>query len=91
MGEKSEGRLRPRGPSGDDCIERVDGLAVEDVPLGVLLKADATVKGTEVLLWCLMAIVVAVEMEEEERAGDGQHLLPFIMPGEEVVEGDISY
>ncbi len=93
MGEKSEGRLRPRGPSGDDCIERVDGLAVEDVPLGVIVKADVTVKGAEVLLWCLTAMVVAVEMEEEweERAGDGQHLLPFVMAGEEVAEGDISY
>lgn len=65
MGEKSEGRLRPRGPSGDDCIERVDGLAVEDVPLGVIVKADVTVKGTEVLVWCLTAMVVVVEMEEE--------------------------
>ena len=92
MGEKSEGRLRPRGPSGDDCIERVDGLAVEDVPLGMVVKADVTVKGVEVLPGCLRAVVVAVEMEEEweERAGDGQHLLPFVMAGEEVAEGDIS-
>ena len=65
MGEKSEGRLRPRGPSGEDCIERVDGLAVEDVPLDVIVKADVMVKGAEVLLWCLTAAVVAVEMEEE--------------------------
>ena len=92
MGEKSEGRLRPRGPSGEDCIERVDGLAVEDVPLDVIVKADMMVKGAEVLLWCLTAAVVAVEMEEEweERAGDGQHLLPFVMAGEEVAEEDIS-
>ena len=71
----------------------MDGLAVEDVPLGVLVKADMRVKATEVLLWCLTAMVVAVETEEEweERAGDGQHLLPFVMAGEEVAEGDISY
>ncbi len=92
MGEKSEGRLRPRGPSGDDCIERVDGLAVEDVPLGGIVEAGVTVKGTEVLLWYLTAVVV-VETEEawKERAGDGQHLLPFVTAGEEVAEGDISY
>ena len=66
---------------------------MEDVPLGVIVKADVTVKGTEVLLWCLTALVVAVETEEEweERAGDGQHLLPFVMAGEEVAEEDISY
>ena len=63
MGEKSEGRLRPRGPSGDDCIERVDGLAVEGVPLGGIVEAGVTLKETEVLLCCLTAVVV-VEMEE---------------------------
>ena len=39
VGEKSEGMLRPRGPSGDDCNESVAGLAVDEVPLGV--AADA--------------------------------------------------
>lgn len=32
VGEKSEGMLRPRGPSGDDCSESVAGLAVDEVP-----------------------------------------------------------
>ena len=58
------------------------------------MKADVTLRGTEVLVWCLTAtVVVVVEMEgeREERAGDGQHLLPFVMAGEEVAEGDIPY
>jgi hypothetical protein len=53
VGEKSRGRLRPRGPSGEDCIERVAGLAVDDVPLDVRAEAGVTVDGTEVLGWCL--------------------------------------
>ena len=39
VGEKSEGMLRPRGPSGDDCNESVAGLAVDEVPLGVATEA----------------------------------------------------
>ena len=54
VGEVSKGRLRPRGPSGDDCIEvAVEGLAViDEVLLGVAAEAGVTVTGTEVLICC---------------------------------------
>ena len=51
VGEQSEGRLRPRGPSGDDCSETVAGLAVDEVPLGVAAEAGVTVNGTEVFMY----------------------------------------
>ncbi len=57
-GEKSTGRLRPRGPSGEDCSERVEGLAAEEVPLGVSAAAGVTVNGTAVLNCCLVIIGV---------------------------------
>lgn len=50
VGESSEGMLRPRGPSGEDCNERVAGLAVDEVPLGVAAEAGVTVHGTDVLM-----------------------------------------
>ena len=53
VGEKSEGRLRPRGPSGDDCNESVAGLAVDEVPKGVAAEAGVTVNGIDVLIYCL--------------------------------------
>ena len=46
--------MRPRGPSGEDCKEMVEGLAVEEVPLGVSAVAGVTVNGTEVLTWYLV-------------------------------------
>ena len=77
-GEKSEGMLRPRGPSGDDCNESVAGLAVDEVPLGVAPKVGVTFNGTNVLIYCLPEGCA-------DGVGDGQHLLPFVMPGDEVV------
>ena len=58
-GEKSRGRLRPRGPSGEDWREMVAGLAAEEVPFGVSAEAGVTVNGTEVLIFCL--VVTGVE------------------------------
>lgn len=78
VGEKSEGMLRPRGPSGDDCNESVAGLAVDEVPLGVAAKAGVTVNGTVVLIYCL-------QVGCTDGAGDGQHLFPFVKLGDEVV------
>ncbi len=78
VGEKSEGTLRPRGPSGDDCNERVAGLAVEEFPLGVAAEARVTVNGTDVLMYCLYVGCA-------DGVGDGQHLLLFVMLGDEVV------
>lgn len=77
--------MRPRGPSGDDCSEIVEGLAVDDVPLGVDAVAGVTVNGTEVFINCLF--VVFVEIVDDER--DGQHPLPFIMAGDVEAEGAI--
>ena len=78
VGEKSEGILRPRGPSGDDCNESVAGLAVDEAPLGVTAEAEVTVNGTYVLMYWL-------HMGCADGVGDGQHLLPFVTLGEEVV------
>lgn len=78
VGENSEGMLRPRGPSGDDCNESVAGLAVDEVPLGVAAVAGVTVNGTDVLMYCL-------DVDWADGVGDGQHLLPFVMLGDEVV------
>lgn len=78
VGEKSEGMWRPRGPSGDDCNESVAGLAVDEVPLGVAAKAEVTVDGTGVLMYCLPVGCT-------DGAGDGQHLFPFVKLGDEVV------
>lgn len=79
VGEKSEGMFRPRGPSGDDCNESVAGLAVDEVPLGVAAEAGVAVNGTFVLMYCL-------NVGCKDGVGDGQHLLPFVMLGDEVVE-----
>lgn len=79
VGEKSEGIFRPRGPSGDDCNESVAGLAVDEVPLGVAAVAGVTVNGTDVLMYCF-------SVGFKDGVGDGQHLLPFVMLGDEVVE-----
>lgn len=56
VGGRSRGILRPLGPSGDDCSEMVEGLAVEEVPLGVYAVGGVTVNGTEVLICCLIAL-----------------------------------
>lgn len=74
---KSEGMLRPRGPSGDDCNESVAGLAVDEVPLGVAAEAEVTVHGIDVLTCCLPVGCA-------DGVGDGQHLLPSVMLGDEV-------
>ena len=81
VGEKSTGRLRPRGPSGEDCIERVAGLAVDDVSLGVRTEAGVTGNGTEVLIWCLAEGGDVGRVVGEE---DGQPRFPFVRVGEEV-------
>ena len=78
VGEKSEGMSRPRGPSGDDCNESVAGLAVDEVPLGVAAEAGVMVNGIDVLMGCLRVGWV-------DGVGDGQHLFPFVMPGDECV------
>ena len=80
VGEKSEGMLRPRGPSGDDCNESVAGLAVDEVPLGVAAGAGVTVNGTDVFMYCLdEGCADGVE------TGDDQHLLLLAMLGDEFV------
>ena len=85
VGEKSEGMLRPRGPSGEDCNERVAGLAVDDVPLGVAAETGATMNGTELLEYCLHVVCV-------DGVGDGQHLLPSVIFGDgDVAVGAILY
>ncbi len=78
VGEKSEGILRPRGPSGDDCNESVAGLAVDDVALGVNAEAEVTVNGTEGFMYWLY-------VDCADDVGDGQHLLPFVKLGDEAV------
>ena len=77
VGEKSEGMFRPRGPSGDDCNESAAGLAVDEVSFGV--AAEAGVNGIVVLMYCL-------NVGCKDGVGDGQHLLPFVMLGDEVIE-----
>ena len=79
-GEKSEGMLRPRGPSGEDCSESVAGLAVDEVPLGVAAEAGVTVNGTDVFMYCL-----DVGCTDSVGFGDGQHLLLFVTFGDEFV------
>ncbi len=75
VGEKFDGGLRPRRPSGEDCSEvLVIGLAVEDVgaplPLGVVELAGVKVTGTEVSIRCLGVDLVPGE-------GGDQLPLPF--------------
>lgn len=77
VGEKWGGMFRPRGPSGDDCNESIAGFAVDEVPLGVPAEAGVTVNGTDVLVYCLKVGC--------DDVGDGQHLLPFVMLGDEAV------
>ena len=55
-GALSKGILRPRGPSGDDWYDVVEGLAAEEVPLGVSAEAGVTVNGTAVLI-CFLLVV----------------------------------
>jgi len=70
VGEEGGGRLRPRGPSGEDWREvLVNGLAVDEVLLGVAAEAGVRVRGTEELIAYLILGVV-------EGIGDGQHLFP---------------
>ena len=57
-GALSEGLLRPRGPSGEDWTDVVEGLAVEEVPLGVDAEAGVTVNGTAVLIRFLLEVYV---------------------------------
>ena len=80
VGERSEGTLRPRGPSGDDCNESVAGLAVDEVPLGVAAGAGVTVNGTDVFMYCFDG-----GCADGVETGDGQHLLLFVMLGDEFV------
>ena len=61
----------------------VEGLAVEEVPLGVNAEAGVTVNGTEVLIFCL--VVIGVGWWESE--GDDQHPLPVLRVGDMVAEG----
>ena len=85
VGEESKGMLRPRGPSGDDCRESVAGLAVDEVPLGVAAEARFKVNGKDVLMCCL-------HMGCGDEVGDGQHPLPSVILGDEVlVEGCMLY
>ena len=74
VGEKFEGGLRPRRPSGDDCSEAlVIGLAVDDegAPLPLVVElAGVNVTGTEVSIRCLGIDLVGGE------AGD-RLSLPF--------------
>ena len=60
------GRFRPRGPSGDDCIEVFAVVDVE-VPVGVTAGAGVTVNGTEVTVFCLGE-------DWANSVGDCQHL-----------------
>lgn len=76
VGERSEGMLRPRGPSGEDCSESVAGLAVDEAPLGVAAEAGVTVNGSDALMYCLQVACA-------DGVGDGQHLLPFVKFGDE--------
>lgn len=78
VGENSEGILRPRGPSGDDCNESVAGLVVDEFPLGLTAEVGVAVNGTDVLMYWL-------HVGCADGVGDGQHLLPFVKLGEEVV------
>lgn len=52
-GAEEAGRFRPRRPSGDDCVDPVRGLAVEEGPFGVTVDAGVTVNGTEVMMFGL--------------------------------------
>ena len=85
-GEKSRGGLRPRGPSGDDCNETVDGLAVDEVPFGVNAVAGVTVNGTDVLMYCLFV----PDVDSWEGVGDGQQPLLLLVAGDVCTEGAIS-
>ncbi len=58
--------MRPRGPSGDDCIEVFAVVAAEG-PLGVTADAGVTVNGTEMAKFCLGEDWV-------DSKGDCQHL-----------------
>lgn len=80
VGKESEGTLRPRGPSGDDCNESVAGLAVDEGRLGVAAEAGVAVHGTVALMYCLDG-----GWTEGVGVGDGQHLLLLVMLGDEVV------
>ena len=77
VGEKLEGRLRPRRPSGEDCREvLVIGLAADDggppIPLGVVAEAGVKVTGIEVSIRCL-----GVDLAD----GDGEGQLPLPLGG----------
>ena len=82
VGEKLDGGLRPRRPSGEDCREvLVIGLAVEDegapLPLGVVAVAGVKVTGTEVSIRCL-----GVDLAE----GEDEDQLPLPLRVWELVE-----
>ena len=63
----------------------MDGLAVDEAPLGVSVDAGVTVNGTKVLMFCW----VVVEVNWCVGDGDGQHLLPVLAVGDIVAEGGI--
>ena len=65
----------------------VEGLAVDEVPLGVNAEAGVTVNGTEVLSGCLVAIEEAWWASE----GDDQHPFPVLMVGDMVAEGGMFF
>ena len=76
VGEKLEGRLRPRSPSGEDCkdVLVVKGLAAEDgggpVPFGVAPVAGVNVTGIAVSIRGL-----GVDLADGE--GEGQLPVPL--------------
>ena len=85
VGGSERGAKRPRGPSGDDCIDLSAGVVDDGVAPGVTADAGVRVSGTAVTICCGKANCDCVEV------GDGRAFLtvPLVHTGEAVAEGAI--
>lgn len=50
VGDGKIGRLRPQGPSGDDCMELFVGLDVKEGTLVLTAETGVSAQGTEVIV-----------------------------------------
>ena len=75
------GRLRPLGPSGDDCRDVLVGLVVEEGTLAPLLAGgiELTINGTEAIPFRFEPLGISGEAESE-----ASRLPPIVEGGAEV-------
>lgn len=54
-GRGNEGKLRPRGPSGEDCSEVYAGVDDNDGPVGLMVAVGVMLDGNSVTFGCMSA------------------------------------